>query len=428
MENEKVCKRCNMSLPLEKFRLRKSQYGKPYYRGVCKKCEYEIDKEYRARKREKDFIFSDDLEIISKRKFKTIDKARILDISKIGIDIVLLGPDEIFVKQMDCKDTWLSNYGRMIRKPYGKYNLLEGSYYNGELFYSVRKNVFCDGRWIYKQSHIYAHKAVVDTFIINEDKANNTHIWHSKNDKADCYYKNLYSLNQKQFEIVQKYYMKTGDVSEEFILKVMNDIRYKPEEWSKKVIKPVMYDVGCHGLLYTNSKEEAYQRWHWMMNRCYSKAIHELQPEYKNCSVCDEWLNYSNFKLWYDEKKDSIKAFDEAFEMDKDILIKGNTVYSPETVCFVPKNINSLFINHRNKRGECPLGVYLDKDKKKYRAEMNLMGKIVKLGTFNRKEKAFTTYKGYKEDFIKDMAEQYKEKIPNKVYQAMTNWKIEITD
>ena len=427
MEDTKICKKCGRLLPVEKFRLKKGQFGNPYYCGICKECESKYDKEYHENIRAKEFTFSDDLEIITKRKYKEINPARILDISKTGLDIVLLGTDEIFVKLMDYKDTWLSNYGRVIRCSYNNhYNLLNGRYYNGELCYSVPKNVFIDGKWVYKRVSMYAPKAVIDTFIVNPDKANNIYIWHSGYDKQDCYYRNLYPLNQEQFRIVKNHYVQTGDDSEEFILKVMNDIRYKPDDWSKKAMEPVLYGVGYHGLLYTNSKEKSYQRWHWMMNRCYSKAIHELQPEYEGCTVCDEWLNYSNFKLWYDEHVLPWELLGEDFELDKDILIKGNTVYSSETVSFVPKIINTLFTNGKKNRGDYPIGVF--KDKNKYRAGMSFMGKRIKLGTFDSIESAFARYKEYKEDFIKDMAEQYKETVPDKIYQAMMNWKVEITD
>jgi len=428
MEDTKICKKCGRLLPIENFRLCKGQFQNPYYRGHCKECEGKYDKEYKANKQEKEFTFSDDLEIITQRKFKEINKARILDISQIDMDIVLLGTDEIFVKLMDYKDTWLSNYGRMIRCSYGKYNLLNGSYINGELRYSLRKNVFYDGKWVYRSEYLYAPKAVIDTFIVNEDKANNVFIWHSGHDKEDCYYRNLYPLNQEQYRIVKNHFVKTGDDSEEFILKVMNDIRYKPDNWSKKAMEPVMYGVGYHGLLYTNSKEKLYDRWHWMMNRCYSKAVHELYPEYEKCTVCDEWLNYSNFKLWYDEHIAPWELLGEKVDMDKDILIKGNTVYSPETVSFVPKVINTLFTNGKKNRGDYPIGVYYDQDKNKYRACMAFMGRNIKLGTFDTVEAAFARYKAYKEDFIKDMAEQYREKIPDKVYWAMIHWEVEITD
>lgn len=228
--------------------------------------------------------------------------------------------------------------------------------------YSVHKNAFCDGKWVYKPAYLYAAKEVIDTFIVNEDKANNVFIWHSGYDKQDCYYRNLYPLNQEQYRIVKKHYMRTGNDSEDFILKVMNDIRYKPNNWSKKAMRSVMYGVGYHGNLYEGSNSKSYRRWHYMMNRCYSKAIHELQPEYEGCSVCEEWLNYSNFKLWYDKNIEPWEVLGEDFELDKDILIKGNAVYSPETVSFVPKIINSLFTNGKKNRGDYPLGVFYEKE------------------------------------------------------------------
>jgi len=52
----------------------------------------------------------------------------------------------------------------------------------------------------------------------------------------------------------------------------------------------------------------------------------------------------------------------------------------------------------------------------------------MKLGTYDSPEDAFAKYKECKEEIIKNIAEQYNGKIPQKVYGAMTNWKIEITD
>ena len=59
---------------------------------------------------------------------------------------------------------------------------------------------------------------------------------------------------------------------------------------------------------------------------------------------------------------------------------------------------------------------------------MSYMEKRMKLGEFNNAEKAFHKYKAYKEEFIKSMAMRYKEKIPQKVYNAMMDWNVEIDD
>ena len=59
---------------------------------------------------------------------------------------------------------------------------------------------------------------------------------------------------------------------------------------------------------------------------------------------------------------------------------------------------------------------------------MSFMGEQIKLGTFDTVESAFARYKEYKEDFIKKIARQNREWIPNKVYEAMMGWKIEVDD
>lgn len=417
----KVCNKCGRILPIEKFRLVKGQFYNPYYLSQCKECEAKYQRQYISKKKE--VKFSDNLEILIERQYKEIRPERILDLS--NTDIIPLGTDEIFVKRMDYKNAWLSNYGRAIRYSDGKYNLLQGSYdSNGALFYCLRKNVFFDGKWIYRSVHLYVAKAVVEEFVVNHDKTSNVYIWHGGFDKQDHYYRNLYPLNQKQYMAVRNHFNKTGDDSEEFIIKVMNDIKYKPDNWSKRAMEPTMCGIGYHGLEGVDCTSESYLKWHDMINRCYNAKFHERQPQYKECTVCGEWLNYSNFKVWYDQHKIQGMSLD----LDKDILFKGNKVYSPETCCFVPHAINTLFLSNKSARGDYPIGVSYEKDKEKFRAYMAFMGRQIKLGTFDTAEDAFARYKEYKEDFIQDMAEQYRDEIPNKVYEAMMGWKIEIGD
>lgn len=417
----KICKKCGRLLPIENYNLIKGQFNNSYYRGECKECEYKRHRKYIEEKNK--IEFPDDFEILIERRYKNIKPERILDITKLSV--IPLGTDEVFVKLLDYKNAWLSNYGRVIKYSNGKYNLLQGSYDNyGALLYSLRKNVFYDGKWIYKSVPLYAAKAVVEEFIVNPDKANNVYIWHSGYDKEDCYYRNLYPLNKEQYRIVKNHYNKTGDDSEEFIIKVMNDMKYKLDNWSKRAMKPIMCGIGYQGSEEIDCKSESYLKWHDMINRCYNAKFHERQPQYKECSVCEEWLNYSNFKVWYDQNKVPGMSLD----LDKDILFKGNKVYSPETCCFVPHAINTLFLSRKADRGSYPIGVYYDKDKMKYRAVMAFMGRQIKLGWFDTAESAFARYKEYKEDFIQDIAEQYKGKIPDKVYEAMMSWKIEIDD
>jgi hypothetical protein len=115
--------------------------------------------------------------------------------------------------------------------------------------------------------------------------------------------------------------------------------------------------------------------------------------------------------------------------LDKDILIKGNKVYSPETCIFIPSEINTLFVKNDVNRGEFPIGVTFNKENNNYLSHCNNgHRKIIHLGTFNNIEDAFKVYKEYKEKIIKQIAEEYKSKIPEKIYNAMINYDVEITD
>ena len=115
--------------------------------------------------------------------------------------------------------------------------------------------------------------------------------------------------------------------------------------------------------------------------------------------------------------------------LDKDILVKGNKIYSPETCVFVSNDINLLFVRNYNSRGNYPIGVSFDKSKNKYSSQCSMKGKHDrKLGTFNNPIDAFYTYKSFKEAYIKEVAEDYKDKIPERLYIAMMNYVVEITD
>ena len=163
-----------------------------------------------------------------------------------------------------------------------------------------------------------------------------------------------------------------------------------------------------------------------MLSRCYNEKVQEIQPAYKGAYVCKEWLNYSNYRKWFDEHY--YQVGDEQSDCDKDILIKGNLCYSPSTVCIVPHSINTLF-TYRKDRGENQYpGVWYEKDKDKYRAGLTYCGRKIKIGTFDTSEEAFKAYKDYKEKFIKSIAEKYKNKIPYCVYEAMMNWVVECDD
>ena len=118
--------------------------------------------------------------------------------------------------------------------------------------------------------------------------------------------------------------------------------------------------------------------------------------------------------------------------LDKDILCKGNKVYSRETCIFVPERINTLFVKKDNARGNDPIGVY-QLPSGNYRAQCNNeYGKSVYLGVYSTEEEAFQVYKQYKEKIIKEVIDSYEGVIPEPQYSrlktAMYNYEVEMDD
>ena len=131
-------------------------------------------------------------------------------------------------------------------------------------------------------------------------------------------------------------------------------------------------------------------RWRNMLNRCYSSQYHLSHPSYKECVVSDEWLLFSKFKLWM-ESQDW-----EGKHLDKDLLVKGNKVYGPDTCLFVSPEVNSFFNGRRSNRFE-NIGVNWHKATKKYVARVrDTKGGRIFLGYFTNEDDAVLAYENGK--------------------------------
>lgn len=174
-----------------------------------------------------------------------------------------------------------------------------------------------------------------------------------------------------------------------------------------------------------------YNYWYDMLRRCYNKKALEKRPTYEDKYVCEEWLNFQNFAKWFDENYYKIGNRDKMC-LDKDILNKGNKIYNADNCIFVPERINTLFLKSNAKRGKYPIGVsYHKRDNKFYSQCKTLIDGVQKnnfLGYYNTPEKAFEVYKKFKENYIKEVADEYKNVIPVELYKAMYGYVVEIND
>ena len=92
-----------------------------------------------------------------------------------------------------------------------------------------------------------------------------------------------------------------------------------------------VYGVGIRGNKYptkiNGDMTKEYETWFQMIRRCFNKR--EREPTYKNVNCCDEWLLYENFYEWLHNQENFDRWLNgEKWTIDKDILVKGNKIYS----------------------------------------------------------------------------------------------------
>lgn len=116
--------------------------------------------------------------------------------------------------------------------------------------------------------------------------------------------------------------------------------------------------------------------------------------------------------------------------LDKDILIKGNRIYGPDTCIFVPNRINALFTKSNSSRGLYPIGVSIHQGHYKAHMSKIINGKkqMKYYGKYDTPEQAFECYKQIKEEYIKEVAEEYCGLIPDTLYFALCAYEVNIDD
>lgn len=138
-----------------------------------------------------------------------------------------------------------------------------------------------------------------------------------------------------------------------------------------------------------------YEAWSGMLRRCYSVSFKEKHPRYKDCSTTSEWHSFMTFKQWM-ETQDYVGK-----HLDKDLLLRDNKLYSPETCLFVTHEVNSFMTEDKSNKGDLPTGVTVDLRWKtpKYKAmgRDSRTGKAVYLGQFSTPELASSAYKTHKQ-------------------------------
>ena len=200
---------------------------------------------------------------------------------------------------------------------------------------------------------------------------------------------------------------------------------YEPRYYGKGYLGEGKFKVRENGKI-----TDGYNIWHHMLQRCYDPKYQEKEPTYKGCTVESHLLNFQNMGEWIENNYYEVPG--EKMCLDKDILCKGNKVYSRDTCIFVPQRINNLFTKCNKSRGKDPIGVHPNSSGSYVVLCNDIYGKRIYLGSYSTKEEAFRIYKNYKEKVIKEVIDSYEDKIPEPHYSrlkiAMYKYKVDVDD
>ena len=199
---------------------------------------------------------------------------------------------------------------------------------------------------------------------------------------------------------------------------------------SKKLVQGIGFKGNDYPAYDGKKALKEYSLWSDMLFRCTEKCCIGF-PTYIGVTCSDNFKYYSFFYEWCN-KQVGFREKDKngrAWHLDKDLLVKGNKVYSEDTCVFVPNRINNILSKRSTSYSKHPIGVYWCNRDKRFMSQCNnWSGKQKRLGSFNTPQEAFLAYKTFKEALIKEVANEYKDRLDPRAYQALINYEVNIND
>jgi hypothetical protein len=180
----------------------------------------------------------------------------------------------------------------------------------------------------------------------------------------------------------------------------------------KNPYHPSVFGIGYIGEGYYRPNENGRRTKKYLT---WQNILKSRLKKYAEVTVCEEWECFQNFAKWHEEN------YIEGWEIDKDIICKDCKIYSPSTCTVIPKEINMLFLRHKNREGY-PTGVR--KKGARFVAAITKNSSPVYLGTFDTIEEAFQVYKIAKEAYIKEVADKWKGQITEEVYEMLYRYEV----
>lgn len=166
-----------------------------------------------------------------------------------------------------------------------------------------------------------------------------------------------------------------------------------------------------------------YKTWGEMLRRCFDVKRKQELPSYVNAGCCKEWEVLSGFLDWYLDQP----YVDGAWQLDKDLLVKGNKIYSPETCVIIPLEVN-MFLTRREHGRNLLIGAHFREASGRYLSSFTKDSKCSNIGSYATELEAHLAYKRAKEDYAKVLANKYEYVLDSRAYRALMDYKVEVTD
>jgi hypothetical protein len=174
--------------------------------------------------------------------------------------------------------------------------------------------------------------------------------------------------------------------------------------------------------LYTKSLTRSGQLWVNMETRCGEK-YQTTYPSY--VGVENGFSGYQDFAEWCQVQDGYLNKDGKRFwQLDKDLLVPGNRVYSKETCMFVPNDVNTLFNDSQDNGLKLGVGVY-SYDSSRFVATCRSVGNKGYLGIFETEDAAHEAWRVEKTRHAMMLVDKYQdypkvvEGIQNKLQQLL---------
>lgn len=164
------------------------------------------------------------------------------------------------------------------------------------------------------------------------------------------------------------------------------------------------------------NSRDTYLVWVAMLQRCYVDLKGKQKPYYGIATVCEEWLNFQNFAEWYENHYYDIS--NERLHIDKDIKIKNNKIYSPDTCILIPQSINEVFRDNKRKSMDNDLPMTIRRCKSGYKVSF----RNENLGIYESVDECINKYNDKRVNYIKELVNGYGDLLPTDVRDVLLQW------